>query len=847
MASTSDGWPTFIKRFDEWRERTGGGEQHGHRNDTGQPGAVSRFFDDWKAGAPAGSPGGGARRGSSENGGVIAAAPCQGSALLASALLFRARNLLHGVCPSHAACYSGRRCKHCKEMLIVMRARGWKLVTLAHLLRRAGAALAVLGLAAGLLVAGGGPAMAASISTTQLQWDLAGLGYLPMSGIDGTYGPQTTAAVRAFQTDQCLSVDGIAGPQTDGALSGVVQLVQEAARAAADGMYGPGTESAVNTWQSQHELTADGIAGPATMGAMSITRNHQCSGPPSGSPSPGSSSSAQLQWDLAGLGYLSWSGIDGIVGPQTQSATQAFQTDRCLSVDGIAGPQTNGALASIINSVQQVAGTTQDGAYGPNTRAAVASWQAAHGVPADGQAGPDTMSKMGITRVLHCSGPLSGTPGPSASATTQLQWDLAGLGYLPWSGIDGITGPQTAGATEAFQSDRCLTVDGIAGPQTNGALASVINSVQQVAGATQDGGYGPSTKAAVASWQADHGLTADGQAGPQTMSKMGITRVLSGCSPPGSGTPLPGDMGNAIVSVATAELNNPEHNHEEPEGSNCNFYTTYYQGRGIANNCSNGWRSEDWCADFADYVWQKAGAVVGGIGPAAASFNQYGLQHGTAHGGTPRVGDAAVIGLDSSGTYADHVGLVVAVGNGSFTMISGNAGPPVNGFNVQVWEETRADSSASVFVDPVGNAPAPNNKTAFDFFTGSGLSKVQAAAIVGNFDQESSMNPRQFQYPSGPGRGIAQWSAGGRWDTDSRDNMVWYASQHGESQWELTPQLQFSWYELATYPNYGLASLRAATTVYNAVVAFQSKFEGCGTCMTDNRVRYADQALTYYG
>jgi len=427
----------------------------------------------------------------------------------------------------------------------------------------------------------------------------------------------------------------------------------------------------------------------------------------------------------------------------------------------------------------------------------------------------------------------------------QLQWDLAGLGYLPWSGIDGITGPQTSGATEAFQTDRCLTVDGIAGPQTNGALMGVIKQVQGKAGSIADGSFGPKTEAAVKSWQAAHGLTADGQAGPATMKAMGITRVLTGCSPPGTGTPLPGDMGNAIVSVATAELNNPAHNHEEPSGSNCNFYTTYW-GRGVPNGCDNGWTSEDWCADFANYVWQKAGADVGGIDAAAASFYQYGLQHGTNHSG-PRVGDAAVFGLSSSGTYAEHVGLVVAVGSGSFTMISGNAGPLVNGYNVQVWKETVADSSVSVFVDPVGSAPASNDQAAFDYFINKGLGKYQAAAIVGNFDQESSMNPTAHQYPSGPGRGIAQWSVNGRWDTYPSDNMLWYASTQGASAWALTPQFGFTWYELTTHPSYGLSPLRSDTSVYDAVITFQKDFEGCSNCMTDNRVRYADQALAYYG
>src|SRR5580658_5394526 len=58
-----------------------------------------------------------------------------------------------------------------------------------------------------------------------------------------------------------------------------------------------------------------------------------------------------------------------------------------------------------------------------------------------------------------------------------------------------------------------------------------------------------------------------------------------------------------------------------------------------------------------------------------------------------------------------------------------------------------------------------NDKIAFDFFVGKGLSKDQAAGIVGNLDQESGMDPTIWQYGGGPGRGIAQWSAGGRWDT----------------------------------------------------------------------------------
>jgi Putative peptidoglycan binding domain len=44
--------------------------------------------------------------------------------------------------------------------------------------------------------------------------DLYGFQYLPQSGIDGSFGPQTLAAVKAYQTANGLSRDGLVGPNT---------------------------------------------------------------------------------------------------------------------------------------------------------------------------------------------------------------------------------------------------------------------------------------------------------------------------------------------------------------------------------------------------------------------------------------------------------------------------------------------------------------------------------------------------------------------------------------------------------------------------------------------------------
>jgi Phage tail lysozyme len=140
----------------------------------------------------------------------------------------------------------------------------------------------------------------------------------------------------------------------------------------------------------------------------------------------------------------------------------------------------------------------------------------------------------------------------------------------------------------------------------------------------------------------------------------------------------------------------------------------------------------------------------------------------------------------------------------------------------------------------------PNDQTAFDFFVGKGLTPAQAAGIVGNLDQESGDSPTAMQQ-GGPGMGIAQWSTGGRWDTDSDDNCVWYAAQENESVDSLMLQLQFIWYELQTFSGYGLSELQASTNVTDATIAFETYYEGCGQCDQDNRVTYAQAVLAAFG
>ena len=98
---------------------------------------------------------------------------------------------------------------------------------------------------------------------------------------DGIFGGATDRALRQYQQDNGLSVDGIAGPDTftemglhqlvllqRGIRGHMVRRVQEALGIGVDGIFGAGTENAVKQWQEGNGYEVTGFVDPTMLAAL---------------------------------------------------------------------------------------------------------------------------------------------------------------------------------------------------------------------------------------------------------------------------------------------------------------------------------------------------------------------------------------------------------------------------------------------------------------------------------------------------------------------------------------------------------------------------------------------------
>jgi len=114
---------------------------------------------------------------------------------------------------------------------------------------------------------------------------------------------------------------------------------------AVDGNFGPATDAAVRAFQQQKGLTVDGVVGPVTWKALVVTVRQGSQGD--------AVRGVQEEFQFRNLSGDPHKGvqIDGIFGPKTEAAVRGFQQALhqdipSVAVDGIVGPVTWQALVS---------------------------------------------------------------------------------------------------------------------------------------------------------------------------------------------------------------------------------------------------------------------------------------------------------------------------------------------------------------------------------------------------------------------------------------------------------------------------------------------------------------------
>ena len=243
-------------------------------------------------------------------------------------------------------------------------------------------------------------------SVKQLQEVLKERGYFTFHTATGYFGSITEDALRRYQRDNNLTVDGIAGPQTFGSLG------------AASGQSATGNSSSSSSSSSSSASASTSVTPVSNTNRVMRqgTRGEDVS---------------RLQVYLKKAGFYDYPSISGTYGPATKRAVEQFQRARGLQVDGLAGPQT---LSKVNDEISSSSGSSSN-----------SSASSGSNVTLNGQ-------------ILRS--------GSSGKAVELLQTELKKLGFFSAT-VSGSYNQSTVNAVRDLQRQANIKVDGVYGPQTH--------------------------------------------------------------------------------------------------------------------------------------------------------------------------------------------------------------------------------------------------------------------------------------------------------------------------------------------------------------------------------------------
>ena len=305
-------------------------------------------------------------------------------------------------------------------------------------------------------------------------------------------------------------------------------------KGSADGDFGAATEAAVKSFQAQNGLAVDGKAGTATLNKLysanakkapaNVTNTPKPTATPFTSFKHGDTGAEikRMQTRLKELGYLNGK-ADGDFGDATEAAVRYFQQRNNLTVDGKAGQKT---LDKLYSSSAKAAKATPTPTAKPTKTPKVTATPKADDLDYYLENGASGTKVRTLQNRLIELGWLSGQADGKYGNATEYAVKAFQKRYSSlWD--DGVAGPDTlkqlygAGAATAKTPAASLGQTLSSGDE-GAAVKALQNRLKELGFYKKaiDGEYGSTTKAAVTAFQAANGLSETGKANETTLNKL---------------------------------------------------------------------------------------------------------------------------------------------------------------------------------------------------------------------------------------------------------------------------------------------------------------------------------------